>query len=257
MYRQHNIAVVVPVHNEETLIANTIRSIPDFVDLIVLVDDGSSDNTYYTIAQSYYPKVRLIKHRKNRGVGAATVSGYRAAAAWGAEIVAVMDGDGQMHPGDLSNLLDEIILRGADYAKGNRFLHPSIVYMPRLRYLGNRVLSLLMRLALGIKLPLDAQCGYSAITSRAIAILELEKLYPRYGFLNELLFCLTTLKLKIASVPVQTIYGEEISGINPFVTVPTILYLITNGYLRRLMVTNRAAKQISEESRPVEVEYYR
>src|SRR5262249_6212335 len=158
--------------------------------------------------------------------------------------VAVMDGDGQMDPGDLPALLDSIIVDGFDYAKGNRFLHSSLKEMPRFRYIGNRILSVLTQYALGINLPLDAQCGYTAITSRVLRALDLEKLYPRYGFLNALLFSLIEMKIKITSVPVRTVYGNEISGINPFVTVPVILGIIARGYLQRVEIkTTKAQRQ--------------
>src|SRR5438552_3181240 len=137
MYCQRSVAVVVPIHNEEAFIATTIRSIPDFVDAIIVVDDGSRDGTLNAITSIDHPKVRIIKHSENRGVGAATISGYRAAAALGVDIVAVMDGDGQMDPRDLPALLDAIV-GGFDYVKGNRFLHSSIKSMPLLRYIGNR-----------------------------------------------------------------------------------------------------------------------
>jgi len=143
----------------------------------------------------------------------------------GIDIVAIMDGDGQMDPKDLPALLDAIV-DGFDYVKGNRFLHSSIKSMPPLRYIGNRILSTLMRYALGALAPLDAQCGYSAISGAALRKIDLEILYPRYGFLNALLFSLLESNSKVASVPVRTVYGEEISGINPFVTVPTIFYII-------------------------------
>lgn len=242
MYRTRTIAVVIPVHNEEELIADTIKTVPQFVDTIILVDDGSSDGTRAAIAGIEHEKIQVIRHDDNRGVGAATISGYRRAAALGFDIVAVMDGDGQMHPDDLPALLDAIIDRGLDYAKGNRFLHHSITAMPRLRYLGNRILSALTRQAAGLEVALDAQCGYAAITSRALRELELDKLYPRYGFLNELIMRLAVDK-KIGSVPVRTIYGREVSGINPFITIPTICLLVARGYMRRRLSWPRAHKQ--------------
>jgi glycosyltransferase involved in cell wall biosynthesis len=234
MYRHRRIAVVIPIHNEENFVEATIRSVPDFIDTIIVVDDGSCDGTSEVIAGIDESRVQLIRHLENHGVGAATVSGYRAAAASDADIVAVMDGDGQMDPDDLPALLDALIDEGFDYVKGNRFLHPSIENMPRSRYTGNRFLSALMRLALGLRAPLDGQCGYTAIKSDAIRALDLERLYPRYGFLNALLFSLLSINAKIGCVPVRTIYGQEISGINPFITIPIILSIIAQGYLRRV-----------------------
>lgn len=188
MYFQHRVAIVVPSHNEEAFIANTIESIPEFIDVIIAVDDGSQDDTLKEIAHIQHKKLHLIRHSQRLGVGAAVFSGYQLALFIGVDIIVVMDGDGQMFPEDLPILLDAIILGGTDYAKGNRFLHSSIKTMPRLRYLGNRILSLLTQSALGLKIPLDAQCGYTAITSKALAKLSQTERYPYYGYLNGLLF---------------------------------------------------------------------
>ncbi len=237
MYRQHKIAVVIPMHNEARFIASTIQAIPDFVDLVVVVDDGSSDDSCTIVMQLAHKKLVLLKHQQNSGVGMATVNGYRMAAGRGVDIIAVMDGDGQMDAGDLPKLLDALIFNGLDYVKGNRFLHTSITNMPLIRYWGNRFFSLLMRYAMGIAQPLDAQSGYSAIRTAALSKLDLDLLYPRYGFLNTLLFQIVTLNLRMGSVPVHTLYGEEVSGINPFITVPTLCYIILRGYWGRLSAT--------------------
>jgi hypothetical protein len=117
--------------------------------------------------------------------------------------------------------------------KGNRFLDHSITPMPKLRYVGNFIFSYLMRYALNLTFTIDTQCGYAAITSQAIKEIDLDKLYPRYGFLNSLLFCLAEKNLKVGIVPVRTIYGKEKSDINPLTTIPTILYIILSGYLKR------------------------
>ncbi|MBL8149772.1 MAG: glycosyltransferase family 2 protein [Blastocatellia bacterium] len=234
MYFQHKVAVVIPVCNEERLVKKALASVPEFVDYIVVVDDGSTDRTVESVKEATSSKLHLIIHDKNRGVGAATISGYKLAIMLGAAIVVVMDGDGQMDAADMPKLLDTVIFKNADYVKGNRFLDSTISRMPSTRYVGNLVFSRLMQLALSIEDSLDAQCGYTAITRRAINSIEIDQLYPRYGFLNELLFTVSAANLKIESVAVKTIYGEEVSGINPFVTVPKILAIILCGYLRRL-----------------------
>lgn len=236
MYYQRSVAVVIPAYNEGALIASTLRSIPDFVDKIIVVDDGSKDKTLEEVLSLNHPKVYLLTHPTNCGVGAAVFSGYRLAIKLGIEIVAVMDGDGQMNPDDLPLLLDTIIFSKADYVKGNRFLHSSIKTMPRLRYMGNRILSVATSFTLGIKIPLDAQCGYTAINRTALIKLQQESFYHDYGYLNHLLFQVIQLNLKLYCVPVQTIYGQEISDINPFKTIPVILFLILRGYLRRIFV---------------------
>jgi len=234
MYSSHNITVVIPTFNEELFIAKTISSIPDFVDFIIVVDDASKDSSLEVISAAQSSKLIVIKHQKNLGVGAATISGYRQALLLATDIVVVMDGDGQMDAKDLPKLLDQVITLKHHYVKGNRFLDSSIKTMPKFRYLGNKIFSNLMRYALGLPFIIDTQCGYTAITIEAIKQLDLDRLYPRYGFLNSLLFQLVARNLRISTVAVRTVYGEEKSDINPFITVPTILYIILYGYLSRI-----------------------
>lgn len=237
MYCSRTIAVVIPTYNEENFVTKTIESIPSFVDLIIVVDDASSDSSLQAISKAKTDKLQIIKHKNNLGVGAATINGYRSAVEQGANIIVVMDGDGQMDPVDLPKLLDTLIVYGYDYVKGNRFLHTSIKTMPTLRYIGNFTFSRLTSYALNLPFTLDTQCGYTAITSEAIKKIALDQLYPRYGFLNDLLFQLSAQNLSVGTVAVRTIYGKEISDINPFTAIPTILYIILSGYFQKLSTT--------------------
>lgn len=235
MYKGNRVAVVMPIHNEESFLERAIARVPCFVDLIVAVDDGSSDGTWLKLSAIRDRRLIRIRHGRNRGVGAATKTGYRCCLRAGIDLIAVMDGDGQMDGRDLWLLLDRAIA-GADYVKGNRFLRAdTISRMPKLRYIGNLALSWLTRLAAGFGQSLDAQCGYTVIRSEALARLELEGLYDRYGFLNDMFFAAHRVGLKIESVPVRAIYGEEVSGINPLTAVPRILYLIGREFLRRIL----------------------
>lgn len=226
MYKGLRIAVAMPIHNEQHHIARAIERVPEFVDLIVAVDDGSTDKTWEQILQIEDDRLVALRHEKNRGVGAATKTAYLYALDARADLIAVMDGDGQMDGRDLRSLIDRAIA-GADYVKGNRFLHTeTISSMPILRYAGNRVLSLLTRLVSLYRASLDAQCGYTVITAQALRLLNLDELYDRYGFPNEMFFAARRAGLKVESAPVRSVYGDEVSGINPLTAVPTILYLI-------------------------------
>lgn len=249
MYHQHSVAVVIPIHNEENFIATMISSLPQYIDLIIAVDDGSCDNTVSVIRSLKSNRLKLIQHSENRGVGAATISGYLAALQNNLDIVVVMDGDGQMHPHDLPQLLDAITIDGYDYVKGNRFLHHSVKQMPWMRFLGNKFFSTITKHATGLNCAIDTQCGYTAITNSTLRTINLTKLYPRYGFLNELLFRLIDEDRKIGSVPVHTIYGDEISGINPLITVPTICYLIARGYWQRVINRWNGQRKRSKSTR--------
>src|SRR6185369_2521371 len=127
MYRGLRIAVVIPAFNEEQAIARAIRTVPRFVDDVVVVDDASHDETSMRAARAAADHVTVVRHEANRGVGAAIVTGYRRALALGADVVAVMAGDGQMDPADLPALLAPICTGAADYAKGNRLRHAGVV----------------------------------------------------------------------------------------------------------------------------------
>jgi glycosyltransferase involved in cell wall biosynthesis len=232
MYKGRKVAVVMPVHNEEHRIERAISRVPPFVDLIIAVDDGSNDKTWEKLSLIAGEKLVRLRHEKNRGVGAATKTGYRHCLDTNVDLIAVMDGDGQMDGRDLHALLDHAI-SGVDYVKGNRFLHSqSIRCMPAARYIGNRFFSWLTRQALRYGSSLDAQCGYTVIRAQALGLVRLDGLYNRYGFPNEMLFAATEAGLSIECVPVRSVYEDEISGINPFTSVPMILFLIARNYLR-------------------------
>ncbi|MEW6127391.1 MAG: glycosyltransferase family 2 protein [Acidobacteriota bacterium] len=232
MYKNFLVAVVMPIHNEAQQIERAIARIPDFVDYIFAVDDGSSDATWQKLYSIGDPRLQRLRHEKNLGVGAATKTGYRQALKSDADFVAVMDGDGQMAGEDLSVLLDAAI-EGADFVKGNRFLSQTIKRMPLGRWIGNCSFSFLTRHAVSFSEKIDAQCGFTVIRRRALDCLNIEGLFNRYGFPNEMFFEAHRQGLKIANVPVQTIYGDEVSGINPFKVVPIIGWLIARNYLRR------------------------
>jgi glycosyltransferase involved in cell wall biosynthesis len=247
------IAVVVPAYDEERLIADTLRSIPAFVDDVIVVDDGSSDATAERALAGGDRRVRVLRHEENRGVGAALISGYTAAFSAGADAVAVMAGDGQMDPRDLPALLSPVLSGRADYAKGDRLADPELRgRMPLLRRLGNRALSLLTRLCLGASLS-DSQCGYTVLSRRAHERVRLEALWPRYGYPNDLLGRLLSAGMRVVDVPVRAVYGSEVSGVGlrhalfvvPFVIVRAAL---RGGRLQRAQLpTARALRSVAGE----------
>lgn len=233
MYRKQVVAVVMPVHNEEAHVEQAIKRLPHYVDLIVVIDDGSTDDTWEVLSNTTDRRLILLRHDRNRGVGAATKTGYRHCLKTRADLIAVMDGDGQMDPRDLARLL-ESALKGTEYVKGNRFLDSkSIRNMPRLRYVGNQLFSWLARRAASFEDKLDSHCGYTVIRRHALNRLILDGLYDRYGFPTEMFFAARRAGLAIESVPVSTVYGDEVSGINPVTAVPAIFFLIARNYFRR------------------------
>lgn len=215
MYRDLAIAVVIPAFNERRAITDTIATVPDFVDHVLVVDDASSDETAACAEaaarrRAHPASVEVLRHPANRGVGGAIATGYRRALALGADVAAVMAGDGQMDPGDLPALLDPIAAGAADYVKGNRFLHPAIwTTMPAARIVGNVLLSAATRVTSGYRHVFDSQCGYTAIRRAALEQIALDELFPRYGYPNDLLSRLRVAEMRVVDVPVRPIYGEH------------------------------------------------
>ena len=208
-------AVVVPAHNEEKLIAETIRGIPDFVDRIYVVDDASADGT-----------VEAVRARRRRRVvaGRARAQPRRRrgdrhrlqARARGADRRDRGDGRRhQMDPADLAALGGPVARGEVDYAKANRlFTGQAWELIPRYRYLGNAVLSLLTKIASGYWHVADSQSGYTAISLRYLELLDLDRIYPRYGFPNDMLVHLNVWNARVRDFPSRPVYGVgERSGI--------------------------------------------
>lgn len=219
MYRQLRVAVVIPAYNEARAIGPTIEGVPDFVDDIIVVDDASQDPTEEHArgaAERSRSAVEIVRHAGNKGVGAAITTGYRRAFARSCDVAAVMAGDGQMDPEDLPGLLDPIAEDRADYVKGNRFLHPEIwKAMPPSRIVGNLALSAATRITSGYHHIFDSQCGYTALSRAAFEALDLDALWTRYGYPNDLLSRLSVAAARVVDVPVRPIYGPHWkSGIN-------------------------------------------
>lgn len=230
----HRVAVVIPAWNEARLIAKTLASVPSFVDRVVVVDDASADDTAEVVERTTDRRVCLVRHPFNRGVGAAIASGYRVAFEDGARVAAVMAADAQMDPGDLSELLAPVLDDEADYVKGDRLSHPeAFVRMPLQRWIGNHALTGLTRIATGLPVT-DSQCGYTALSREAWERLALERLWPRYGYPNDLLSRLAVAGLRVRDVTVRPIYEDEQSGIRARHLFTAFPYVLARGLLRRV-----------------------
>jgi len=239
MYREKTICVVVPAYNEERLIARTLESIPSLVDHIVVVDDGSADNTASLVkdAAARDARIQLICHERNRGVGAAISTGYIWCREQEVDIAAVMAGDAQMDPGDLPNLLDPLVEGRADYTKGNRLVTGEAwSKIPQHRYLGNMVLTFLTKIASGYWHVTDSQSGYTALNKRALQLVPLEDIYPRYGMPNDFLVTLNIYNMRVMDIPVTPIYGVgETSNIEIRKVIFSLSFLIMRLFLRRMV----------------------
>jgi glycosyltransferase involved in cell wall biosynthesis len=236
MVEGKRVAVVVPAHDEEALIGETLAGIPEFVDRVYVVDDHSSDATAARAEEARDPRVEVVSHERNEGVGAAIVTGYRRALAEGIDVTAVMAADGQMDPADLESLVTAVARGEVDYAKANRlFTGQAWQLMPRHRYLGNAVLSMLTKIASGYWHVADSQSGYTAISRETLERLDLDRIYRRYGFPNDMLVHLNVWNARVRDFPSRPIYGHgERSEIRLWRVVPTIAWLLLKGFFWRL-----------------------
>jgi dolichol-phosphate mannosyltransferase len=229
----YRVAVVIPVFNEARFIGTVLAGIPGWVKWIVIVDDGSTDESRDIIQSVSDPRIRYVAHDSNRGAGAAVVTGYRKALSLGSTVVAVMGGDGQMDPSDLSRVVTPAAEGWADYVKGNRFLYrkrsgrtgagdPKTCRIPFTRRVGIGFFTLLTRLAAGRNDFGDSQCGFTAARRQLLECLDLDALPPRYGFPNDMILNVCRAGLTMVDIPVRPIYGDEQSGINPWRDLPGI-----------------------------------
>jgi len=229
-------AVVVPAHDEERLISGTLAGIPAFVDRIIVVDDASTDATAGRAREFADERVRIVSRERRGGVGAAIVTGYRAALGEGIDVTCVMAADNQMDPADLLTLVEPVARGEVDYAKANRLVSGEAwTLIPRTRYIGNAILSLLTKIASGYWHVADSQTGYTAISRELLAQLDLERIYPGYGFPNDMLVHLNVWNARVRDFPSRPVYGVgEQSGIRLRRVIPRISWLLVKGFFWRL-----------------------
>jgi glycosyltransferase involved in cell wall biosynthesis len=237
MYRGSSVAVVVPAYNEEDLIQETLAGMPDYVDRVYVVNDGSKDGTEERIRAfaSKDNRFVLINHETNKGVGAAIVTGYSRSYSDKMDISVVMAGDNQMDPLELSKLLDPIINGEADYTKGNRLeSRDTAKGMSDWRYLGNNLLTFMTRFAAGNKRITDPQNGYTAIRNEVFKQMRPEKIFTWYGYCNDILVKLSTYGFAIKDVVIPARYGREKSKITYPKYIFRISRLLFNEFVWRL-----------------------
>ena len=209
------IGVVIPARNEELFIREVVESLPGYVDAIVVINDGSVDGTKSILEQISTPKLHVIE-LDGKGVGAAIDTGHQFLLEhWGSQkfISVVVAGDGQMNPEDMEGLLHPILARHADYVKGDRFLHAKGVQnMPKHRRIASRILSFLTTLTAGQAIS-DSQCGYTATSCEVLRHWNWNRSWKGYGYPNYWLIQISKLGFRIQHIPVESIYGDEVSGI--------------------------------------------
>jgi glycosyltransferase involved in cell wall biosynthesis len=236
MIEGKTIAVVVPAFDEEDLIATTIAGIPAFVDAIVVVDDASRDATAERARGVEGRPLEVISHERNSGVGAAIVTGYRRVIERRIDVAVVMAGDNQMPPDELEAIAGPVVRGEVDYAKANRLISGQAwTMMPRDRYLGNAILSLLTKIASGYWHVADSQSGYTAISLSVLQRLDLDRVYPRYGFPNDFLVHLNVWNARVRDIPSRPVYdvGQR-SGLKKRNVIPRISWLLVKAFFWRM-----------------------
>lgn len=209
------IAAVIPCYRVTRHVLGVLAAIPPDVERVYVVDDACPDGSGDLVEKHCAdPRVRVLRHARNQGVGGATLTGYRAALADGARVVVRLDGDGQMDPAAIPRLVRPIVAGEADYAKGNRFFEPDGVRaMPGLRLVGNALLSFLTKLSSGYWNVFDPTNGFTAIHAEVLRRVPLDKLARGWFFESDLLFRLGTLRAVVTDVPMPARYGDEESSL--------------------------------------------
>jgi dolichol-phosphate mannosyltransferase len=209
------IAVVIPCYRVKKHVLHVIASIGPSVDKIYLVDDCCPELTSKHIKElSKDSRITYIEHAINQGVGGAVISGYMAAVSDGMDIVVKIDGDGQMNPALIPDFVKPIIEGKADYTKGNRFFDlEHINRMPKMRLLGNSILSFMNKISTGYWDIFDPTNGFTAIHSEIIKKIAFSRVSKRYFFESDMLFRLNILKAVVIDIPMDAFYGDEKSGL--------------------------------------------
>ncbi len=210
-----HVAVVIPCFRVARQILTVIAAVGPEVTRIYVVDDRCPEGSGRRVqAECTDPRVRVLFHETNQGVGGAVISGYQAAMADAADIVVKIDGDGQMDPRLLPRFIAPLLDGRADYTKGNRFYHlESLSGMPTIRLFGNAILSFLSKIASGYWDLMDPSNGYTAIRGEVLRQLPLAKLDRRYFFESDMLFRLGTLRAVVADIAMNARYQDETSSL--------------------------------------------
>jgi glycosyltransferase involved in cell wall biosynthesis len=252
MYQGHKLFVIVPAYNEAEKIAETLKGVPLYVDGIVVVDDASRDETWKEAARVEDPRITMIRHDTNRGVGGSMKSGYAQALASGAEILVKIDGDGQMDTAFLPNLIDPLIHDGFGYTKGNRFLHDdALTQMPRHRLVGNFLLTFLTKQASGYWNLFDPQNGYTAIRAEALKHLDLNRISDGFFFENDMLVNLNIHGVRARDIPIPARYRNEVSSLRVASISLTFPFYLFHRFWYRLY-----QKYVLRNFSPIGVFYY-
>jgi glycosyltransferase involved in cell wall biosynthesis len=232
------VAVVVPAYRAAERIASVLLAMPPSVRHVIVVDDASPDALAQVVATLRDPRIVLLRHQTNRGVGAAVKTGAAHALALGADIVVKVDADGQMDPARVGELLAPLLAGSADLAKGNRFVDTGTsAGMPFVRRLGNLALSFLVKAASGYWNVFDPCNGYLAVRASLLGRIAPERLADRFFFEISLLCEAYLARAVVRDVAIPAVYGDETSSLAPLTTVLEFLPRLLARIVRRIRIS--------------------
>jgi glycosyltransferase involved in cell wall biosynthesis len=237
MYKDQRVAAILPCYNEEKLIEKTIKTLPDFVDHIVAVDDNSTDKTWDIITDlaKHDKKIVPLHLDPNEGIGGAYINGFEWTLKHKTDLIFTMAGDAQCNQDYMKNMMDTLLGENLDYVKANRFVHlDALKQMPKFRRVGNTIITILTKFASGYYSIFDSQNGYGVFQRKTLEKLPFDHIGRRYDYENTLLIALAIMSARIKDEPVPAIYGDEVSTIPVFKTTMRALKVVWKGFWRRI-----------------------
>lgn len=238
MYRNKKIGVFVPAYNEEKQIGEVLKAMPEYIDIILVVDDCSCDDTSKVVKkyQKNDKRIELYRNEVNKGNGAGAKYTYQELIKRGMDIIVPIGGDGQTEPQYLPKLLDPVIDDECDFAKGNRFLEPAVYNkMPAYRYWGNIIVTMINKFSTGYYSMYDSLNGYYAIKAETLKKLNFQKLGDRYEFENSFWIQLNITNARGKDVSIPPVYKDEKSSIKLGRTAVRTLWVLVKGFYERIL----------------------
>lgn len=232
MYKEKRIAILMPAYNEAPRIEAVLATIPDFVDYVIVINDGSTDDTAQVVNAHTQDRYLFINRSQNKGYGATLVEAHIAALEQtDADIMITMDSDGQMDPSQIPNLIDGIAAGNCEYAKGNRFFSSkSFVGMPKHRVCGNIVLTFLTKMATGYWSVFDPENGYTAIARNVSEQIDWTTVTTGWAYPNDVLFRLSICQARVKDISIPAIYGSEVSAIRLRSAIPSLVSVLWSAF---------------------------
>ena len=238
MYRKLETAVVIPCYNEEKMITQTIKKIPEYIDHIIAVNDASTDNTIGVLKKlkKQYSKLIIVDNKVNQGVGGALIAGYDYAIKnTKATAIGIVAGDDQFDSSYLKAMLDDFIDQSADYVKASRFFHrEAFKTMPKYRQFGNIFISLLTKFSTGYYSITDITNGCGWLRREIIEKVDFSIVEKRYDYETSMLTALSIANAKVIDHAVPAHYGDEKSTIKLIPTAWRNLKAVWKGFWRRI-----------------------